>query len=75
MSYFYRHTNGKVIFKPDFVCESGITPHEYFDSDFVEFWWYEVGRAVAAGAFLMAFRLLRAQDSPRHITQPPNDDR
>ena len=44
MSYFYRHTNGKVIFKPDFVCESGITPHEYFDSDFVEFWRYEVGR-------------------------------
>lgn len=39
--YKYRHANGKVITKPRAVVENNMTPEEYFDSPFVQYWWIE----------------------------------
>ena len=38
--YFYQHTNGSIIQKPDIVVHMGGGPEEYFDSPFVERYWY-----------------------------------
>jgi len=35
--YKYKHINGKIIEKPDVVVQN---PSEYFDSDFVVYWWH-----------------------------------
>ena len=40
MTYYYKHTNGEVIAKPDIVVDMGGGPHMYFNSPFVENWWY-----------------------------------
>ena len=40
MTYAYRHTNGQIITKPDFVVDAGGGPHAYFDSPFCEEWWH-----------------------------------
>lgn len=40
--YYYKHTNGKIIQKPDVVVDSMPGgPLVYFDSPFVLEWWYE----------------------------------
>lgn len=38
--YFYEHTNGEIIQKPDIVVDP-IGPAEYFNSPFVKRWWHE----------------------------------
>ena len=38
--YYYEHTNGEIISKPDIVVD-GIGCKEYFDSPFVKRYWYE----------------------------------
>ena len=42
MSYFYLHTNGTVIHKPDIVVDP-VGPANYFDSPFCQLWWHEKG--------------------------------
>lgn len=39
--YKYLHTNGTIITKPAMVVDYGGGPYEYFDSPFVQKWWYE----------------------------------
>jgi len=41
MPYFYQHTNGSIIEKPDRVVDFGGGPSLYFDSPFVRDWWWE----------------------------------
>ena len=42
MPYKYRHVNGEIITKPDIVVDSDPGgPSAYFNSPFVEEWWYE----------------------------------
>lgn len=40
MPYFYEHTNGSIIEKPQIVAQMGGGSHEYFDSPFVVKWWF-----------------------------------
>ena len=39
--YYYEHTNGKTIEKPDYVVDNWGTPKEYFDSPYCVRWWHE----------------------------------
>ena len=40
--YFYEHTNGQIIQKPDVVADGpGSGPHEYFQGPMVRRWWHE----------------------------------
>ena len=39
--YYYRHINGTVIQKPDFVVDSAGGPEIYFEGPFVERWWWK----------------------------------
>ena len=41
MPYFYEHTNGEIIKKPDIVVDMDGGPDIYFDSPFVKRWWWE----------------------------------
>ncbi len=41
MTYFYEHSNGEVIRKPDIVVDMGGGPADYFDSPMVKRWWHE----------------------------------
>lgn len=41
MPYFYVHSNGSIIEKPDIVVDRGGGPFAYFDSPFVREWWQE----------------------------------
>ena len=41
MAYFYEHTNGSIIEKPDIVVEASGGPHSYFQGPFVRVWWHE----------------------------------
>lgn len=41
MTYYYEHTNGKIISKPDIVVDMSGGPDIYFHSDFVKRWWHE----------------------------------
>jgi len=38
--YYYEHTNGEIISKPDIVVDS-LGASEYFDSPFVKKYWHE----------------------------------
>lgn len=38
--YYYEHTNGEIISKPDIVVDC-IGAKNYFESDFVVKWWHE----------------------------------
>jgi hypothetical protein len=40
MPYFYEHTNGEIIKKPQIVVQMAGGPHEYFNSPFVKRWWF-----------------------------------
>jgi len=40
--YYYEHTNGDIISKPDIVVDS-LGADGYFDSPFVVKWWHEEG--------------------------------
>lgn len=39
-AYWYRHTNGTLHRKVEFVVEASGGPGEYFNSPFVAHWWY-----------------------------------
>jgi len=39
--YYYKHVNGTVIGKPDYVVDTGGGPHCYFESPFCVHWWHE----------------------------------
>lgn len=41
MAYFYEHTEGSIIHKPDRVVDMGGGPLEYFASPFCRSWWRE----------------------------------
>lgn len=41
MSYFYEHSNGQIIRKPDIVVEMGGGAPAYFTGPFVKSWWVE----------------------------------
>jgi hypothetical protein len=41
MPYFYEHTNGTIIEKPDIVVDRGGGPYVYFEGPFVVKWWHE----------------------------------
>lgn len=41
MAYFYEHTNGQIISKPDMVVDMGGGPAAYFQGPFVRSWWNE----------------------------------
>lgn len=41
MPYFYLHSEGAVIEKPDRVVNFGGGPHDYFNSPFCRAWWHE----------------------------------
>lgn len=41
MTYFYRHSEGAIIEKPDIVVKAGGGPYEYFHGPFVREWWFE----------------------------------
>jgi len=38
--YYYEHTDGSTISKPDIVVDMAGGPDDYFDSPFVVRWWY-----------------------------------
>ncbi len=39
--YYYEHTNGTVIEKPDYVVDTWGPPEEYFNSPLCVRWWHE----------------------------------
>jgi len=41
MMYYYEHTNGTIIEKPDYVVDTWGPPEEYFNSSKCVRWWYE----------------------------------
>lgn len=41
MAYFYLHSEGHIIEKPDIVVDRGGGPQEYFAGPFVGEWWHE----------------------------------
>ena len=41
MAYYYEHTDGYVIRKPDLVVDMGGGPFAYFSGPFVRSWWQE----------------------------------
>lgn len=47
--YYYEHVDGPVVFKSEYVVETGGGPHEYFSGPFVRRWWFEPGKARQSG--------------------------
>ncbi len=41
MAYFYQHSEGQIIQKPDRVVDMGGGPFEYFSGPFCKSWWIE----------------------------------
>ena len=41
MAYFYRHSEGHIIEKPDIVVKAAGGPRAYFTGPFCKEWWHE----------------------------------
>lgn len=41
MPYFYEHSEGGIIEKPDIVVHAAGGPRAYFEGPFVKNWWHE----------------------------------